>query len=271
MAKRYPVLLAVVVLSGNLGCAIAGRARPPSPPFNEPVTGMEMVYVKGGCYQMGNTFDTGGPEEKPVHEVCVDDFYMGKHEVTQGQWKKIMGSNPSTSNCGDDCPVVNVSWNDAQAFIGQLNSRTGGDGPPASRYRLPTEAEWEYAARSGGKNERYSGRTDDYVDAVAWYYLNADSTPHPVGLKVPTGLGIHDMAGNVWEWTNDRYGSAYYSSSPRDNPTGPSSGDARVLRGGSFRNDDADLRASFRNYLAPDHRSDAKGFRLLRTVPTRKR
>jgi formylglycine-generating enzyme required for sulfatase activity len=267
MARKLWVLLAVTALSGNLGCALlGGRASP----VKDPAAGLELVYVKGGCFPMGNTFASGGPEEKPVHEVCLDDFYIGKFEVTQGQWTAIMGSNPSHhTGCGADCPVEMVSWNDVQEFIGRLNARSVAGGLPPGRYRLPTEAEWEYAARSGGKKERYAGRNDD-IDSIAWHVLNEGAT-HPVGRKAPNGLGIHDMSGNVWEWTGDWYGETSYATSPRDNPTGPASGDRRVLRGGSFVNDAFDLRTSYRNYLPPDYRGFSKGFRLVRAAPARAR
>ncbi|TAN44631.1 MAG: formylglycine-generating enzyme family protein, partial [Nitrospirae bacterium] len=131
-------------------------------------TGIEMVLVKGGCYQMGDTFGDGDSDEKPVHEVCVDDFYIGKFEVTQGQWQAVMGNNPSSfKNCGDNCPVESVSWNDVQEFISRLNKKVPlSKGGTRGLYRLPTEAEWEYAARSGGKREKYAGGDD--VDSVAW-------------------------------------------------------------------------------------------------------
>jgi formylglycine-generating enzyme required for sulfatase activity len=231
----------------------------------------ELVRVKGGCFRMGNPLPIGGPEEKPVHEVCVDDFYIGKLEVTQGQWKRVMGDNPSSDpDCGADCPVDGVSWDDVQVFLGRLNAASGG--PSAGTYRLPSEAEWEYAARSGGKDERFSGRADDDLASVAWHAESEDFRGmRPVGLKAPNGLGLHDMTGNVWEWTNDWYASGYYSSSPRDNPPGPSSGEARVLRGGGFRNDAFDLRTTYRNYLPPGYRGAGKGFRVARTAPAQAR
>jgi formylglycine-generating enzyme required for sulfatase activity len=168
----------------------------------DPTTGMEFVAVPGGCFQMGDTFGDRESDEKPVHQVCVSDFSIGKYEVTQGQWKAVMDSNPSRfSSCGDNCPVESVSWDDAQQFIRRLNKQS------STSYRLPTEAEWEYAARSGGKREKYSGGND--VDAVAWYYGNSAKT-HSVGQKQPNGLGIFDMSGNVWEWCSDWFGG--YSS-----------------------------------------------------------
>lgn len=223
--------------------------------FTDPTTGMEMIFVKGGCYQMGDIFGDGDGDEKPVHEVCVSDFYIGKYEVTQGQWRQIMGSNPSQfSSCGDKCPVESVSWNDAQDFISRLNSRSG------KRYRMPTEAEWEYAARSGGKREKYAGGND--VDAVAWYDSNSGSRTHPVGQKQPNGLGLYDMSGNVWEWCQDWYGGSYYNQSSRDNPGGPSSGSGRVGRGGSWSDTARVLRAASRVRRNPGSRSLRLGFRL---------
>jgi sulfatase modifying factor 1 len=225
-------------------------------------TTMEMVYVRGGCYQMGDIFDDpeGGSEEKPVHEVCVDSFYLGKYEVTQGQWKSVMGSNPSSDkSCGVNCPVDNVSWSDVQDFVLRLNSSSGG-----RAYRLPTEAEWEYAARSGGKSEKYPGSNDD-VDNVAWHNDNAGEISQPVGTRDPNGLGIYDMGGSVWEWTNDWYDSDYYSRSPRNNPSGPSSGIDRAVRGGCRTGEEYNMRTARRNGYTPDTRRPSLGFRLLKT------
>ena len=187
--------------------------------------GIEMVLVKGGCFQMGsNVADEFKNEilksffmgEKPVHEVCLNDFYLGKYEVTQGQWKVVMGNNPSKfQDCGDACPVEQVSWNDAQEFIRKLNQMFG------KNYRLPTEAEWEYAARSGGKKEEYSGTNDRAsVGNYAWYEDNSGKTTHPVGLKSPNGLGIYDMSGNVDEWVNDWLIYSYYGDSPQGQSPG---------------------------------------------------
>ena len=217
---------------------------------------MPMVFVKGGCYEMGDTFGDGNNDEKPVHTVCVDDFYMGKYEVTQWRWKKVMKNNPSYfKSCGYDCPVEQVSWSDVQQFIGKLNNQTG------NHFRLPTEAEWEYTARSGGKNEKYSGGND--VDAVAWYDDNSGDKTHPVGQKQANGLGIYDMSGNVWEWCSDWYDKNYYSSSPRNNPQGPSSGSDRVGRGGSWYSNARNTRAANRSWDRPSYRGSLLGFRLV--------
>jgi formylglycine-generating enzyme len=223
----------------------------------DPTTGMEFVFVKGGCYRMGST--DGGSDEKPVHQVCVSDFSMGKYEVTQGQYAAVMGDNPSSfKQCGPDCPVESVSWNDAQNFIKRLNSKSG------RKYRLPTEAEWEYAARSGGKDEKWAGTSDEgSLGKYAWYDKNSGNMTHRVGLKKANGLGIHDMSGNVWEWCQDWYNEAYYEDSPKDNPPGADIGENRVLRGGFWLNSDSTARAATRYRLKPDYGDRALGFRLV--------
>jgi formylglycine-generating enzyme required for sulfatase activity len=268
-----------MVLSGSLACAVAGgpgkkplpqaaevAAEPEAAPLVVPRAGIELLLVKGGCFQMGNSFEAGGPEEKPVHEVCVDDFYIGRYEVTRDQWEAIMGSAPPSSNpeCGGACPAEMISWDDAQAFLAKLNAGGGGRESLPGSYRLPTEAEWEYAARSGGKRERWAGPGTD-VDSLAWHYQNG-GVPRDGGEKAPNGLGLYDMSGNVWEWTGDWYGETYYSVSPRSNPGGPASGERRVLRGGSAACPPFDLRTTYRNYLPPAYRGAGKGFRLVMTV-----
>jgi len=229
--------------------------------YKDPVTGMEFIFVKGGCYDMGDTFGDGESDEKPVHNVCISDLYMGKYEVTQEQWKTIMDSNPSDfSFCGNTCPVEMISWDDTQEFIQKLNSKTG------KSYRLPTEAEWEYVARSGNKKEKYAGTSSDSdLDSYAWYNSNSYDETHPVGQKKPNGIGLYDMSGNVYEWCQDWFSSDYYRKSPRNNPQGPSSDGNRVLRGGSWLNEQALLRVSDRNDEKPSVRHRRIGFRLLRT------
>ncbi len=282
MSRTRGLPFAVMVLSAHLACAVAGSQGKPLPapveaakttegpeaaPQSIAPDGVEVVFVKGGCFPMGNGFEAGGPEEKPVHDVCVDDFYMGKYEVTRDEWLRVMGTEAPTSNpeCGATCPVDMVSWDDAQAFLARLNAGSAEAAGNARRYRLPTEAEWEYAARSGGKNELYAGAGTD-VDRLAWHFWNG-GVVQEVGLKAPNGLGLHDMSGNAWEWTGDWYGEAYYATSPRMNPTGPSSGERRVLRGGSAACPPFDLRASYRNHLPPGYRGAHKGFRVVMTVP----
>jgi formylglycine-generating enzyme required for sulfatase activity len=266
MAAR-PLTTCAVLLWGALGCAAGGaanRGEAQAPHHKDPTTGMELVQVEGGCYRMGATDDDcdATPEERPAHEVCVDGFSIGKYEVTQGQWKAVMGNNTAaTSTCGaDDCPVDNVSWGEVQQFLAQLNARSG-----AGRFRLPTEAEWEFAARSGGKDEKFAGGKD--LGSVAWYADNSGKINHPVGTKAPNGLGLHDMSGNVWEMTSDWYGATWYSSSPRANPTGPEVGDDHVVRGGCRTGGVANQRTTRRTYINDRTKGSGRGgnvgFRLV--------
>jgi formylglycine-generating enzyme required for sulfatase activity len=221
----------------------------PSDPY-----GIPMVNVPAGCFQMGS--NNGDSDEKPVHRVCLSAFQIGQTEVTQGQWRAVMGNNPSHfSNCGNDCPVEEVSWDDAQDFIRTLNRQTG------QNYRLPTEAEWEYVCRSGGRDETYCG--GDNVDAVAWYDSNSGVKTHRVAQKTANGLGLYDMSGNVWEWVQDWYG-VYPSGSVTD-PQGPSGGSGRVFRGGSWHDDAGRVRSALRYFYVPGLRRRYLGFRLARS------
>lgn len=224
----------------------------------DPTTRMEFVFVQGGCYYMGDNFDDKYVDEKPLHEVCLDDFYIGKYEVTQGEYKKVIGTNPSIFKKGDSYPVENISWPDSQTFIKRLNKQS------SKNYRLPTEAEWEYAARSRGKKERYPGGHS--VDSVAWHEGNSGLATHKVGTKLPNGLGIHDMSGNVTEWCQDWFDMNYYKSSPRDNPKGSSlSGGRRIHRGGSWHQAAMNNRASYRGGCVSDkgHHRGHHGVRLV--------
>ncbi len=222
---------------------------------------IEMVNVPGGCFQMGDFVGDGLKNEKPPHKVCLNEFSISKFTVTQKLWEKIMDNNPSYfKQCGENCPVETVSWNDVQEFIKNLNSRTG------QSYRLPTEAEWEYACRSGGKEEKFCGGNE--LDVVAWYGENSGITLHPVGQNKPNGLGIYDMSGNVWEWVQDFYSPDYYTSSPQENPQGPIGGENHVLRGGSCFDKDAwQLKSTSRNADSPERAVALFGFRLASPVP----
>jgi formylglycine-generating enzyme required for sulfatase activity len=218
----------------------------------------EMVFVEGGTFTMGCTSEQGDAchdNEKPAHHVTLSSFQIGKYEVTQAQWLAVMGNNPSHFNGCDNCPVENVSWNDVQDFIGKLNQLTG------KNYRLPTEAEWEFAARGGNKSKgsKYAGGTD--IGSVAWYSSNSSSKTHAVGQKQANELGIYDMSGNVWEWCEDWHGD--YSSSAQTNPKGPQNGSYRVLRGGSWYISAEICRVSFRGDVSPDDRGFNLGFRLV--------
>lgn len=254
--QLFVVILMVFFSFGILDGPAAADDWPITPP--DPLKPMEMVLVKGGCYKMGDTFGSGAENERPVHEVCVKDFYIGKYPVTQMQWTGTMGTNPSREpNCGLTCPVENVSWNDVQKFIKKLSQRTG------KRYRLPTEAEWEYAARSGGKHEQWAGTSSEKeLGDYAWYYENAAFQTHPVGLKKPNGLGLYDMSGNVWQWTSDWYDEAYYAKSPKNEPRGTATGRTRSLRGGYWGDLPSFVRVARRIGLVPSARGGGYGFRL---------
>jgi formylglycine-generating enzyme required for sulfatase activity len=229
--------------------------------WREPVTGMEFIWVPGGCYQMGCGDWTADCEsdEKPVHDVCVDGFWIGKYEVTQGQYRQVMGVNPSKFGKGDSYPVETVSWLDATHFTKELTSLNGGK----YTFRLPREAEWEYACRSGGRPERYAGGNN--VERAAWYSGNSGGSTHPIGGKEPNGLGIYDMSGNVWEWCEDIYGESAYREHARNNPVYGGGGSDRVIRGGSWFRLPRCVRCAIRHGDAPGFRDGFLGFRLLRT------
>ena len=214
-----------------------------------------MIVVKGGTFQMGATSSHADNDEKPVHNVTLSDYYIGETEVTQELWQAVMGKNPSYSK-GNKKPVEQVSWNDCQEFIKKLNQLTG------KNFRLPTEAEWEYAARGGNKSLDYKYSGSGIVGSIAWCDGNSGSKTHDVKTKQANELGIYDMSGNVWEWCQDWYDSGYYSSSPVNNPTGPTSGSRRVLRGGSWYGYARNCRVSSRNNYYPDFSSDSLGLRL---------
>ena len=223
------------------------------------VKGVEfkMIKVEGGTFSMGATSEQGRDaydSEKPVHSVTLSDYYVGETEVTQELWEAVMGSNPSYFKGYNQRPVESVSWNDCQEFIKKLNQLTG------KEFRLPTEAEWEYAARGGKYSKdyvyKYSGSNNAYE--VAWY--DGNSGTHPVKTKKANELGLYDMSGNVWEWCNDRYGD--YQSYSQTNPTGPSEGVDRVLRGGGWGSDDRSVRVSIRFYYSPGGRHYYYGLRL---------
>ncbi len=218
---------------------------------------IEMVKVEAGSFNMGATPEMQAPYEveKPVHRVTLtNNYYIGKYEVTQALWQAVMGSNPSYFK-GDDLPVEQVSWNDCQDFISKLNAMTG------KRFRLPSEAEWEYAARGGKKSRGYQYSGSNTLGDVAWYEGNSGSKTHAVGTKQPNELGIYDMTGNVLEWCQDWYDS--YSSSPQTNPTGAVSGSFRVLCGGSWGNSAGYCRSSCRGSNTPGSRNNFLGLRLV--------
>jgi formylglycine-generating enzyme required for sulfatase activity len=212
------------------------------------------VRISAGEFMMGST--NGVDDEQPVHRVRISrEFEMGKYEVTQAQWEAVMGNNHSRFE-GPDLPVEQVSWNDAQEFINKLNQSDN-----KYQYRLPTEAEWEYAARAGSTGD-YAGD----LDAMAWYYINSGNTTHPVGQKQANAWGLYDMHGNVWEWVRDWYDSGYYAQSPGADPRGPSSGSSRVSRGGGWGSLARNCRSAVRSSGSPVLRYYYLGLRLVRTA-----
>ena len=216
-----------------------------------------MVYVPGGTFTMGATSEQGSEAEsyeKPTHSVTLSSYYICKYEVTQALWRAVMGSNPSNFK-DDNLPVEYVSWDDCQTFINRLNSYTG------RNFRLPTEAEWEFAARGGNYSRHYKYSGSNYISDVAWYDGNSGNRTHPVGTKQANELGLYDMSGNVWEWCSDWYGS--YSSYSQNDPTGPNSGSNRVLRGGGWYIIAGGCRSSYRGCRTPGDRYRDLGFRLV--------
>ena len=217
----------------------------------------EMVKIPGGTFQMGS--NDGDDDERPVHRVSIPAFEMGKYEVTQQQWREVMGSNPSVIKNCDTCPVENVSWDDVQAFLKALNQKIGGN------YRLPSEAEWEYACRGGGRQQKYCGGNNN-PESLAWYDANSGYKTHPVGQKQPNALGLYDMSGNLREWVEDCWNGSY-SGAPADGSAW-TRGDchSRVNRGGSWYNHPVRLRSANRFRHKPDNRDDLQGFRLAQDL-----
>ena len=230
---------------------------------------MKMIWVEGGDFLMGCTSEQSdcGADEQNVRRVTVDGFYIGMLEVTQSQWEKVVGitisqqrnkkgADYSLQGVGSDYPMYYVSWDEAMEFCRLLSNKTG------LTYTLPTEAQWEYAARGGNKNEgaKYAGT--NMIDAVAWYSNNSGSTTHIVGSKRANALGIYDMSGNVWEWCKDWYANSY-ASYYTNNPTGPSSGTYRVIRGGGWSSNNPSCRIADRDNRSYDYRGSNLGFRVV--------
>jgi formylglycine-generating enzyme required for sulfatase activity len=220
---------------------------------------MTFALVPAGEFRMGST--DGRDNAQPRHTVRISQpFYLGVHTVTQGQWEAVMGNNPSQFKGDSNRPAETVSWEDVQAFIDRLNAREG-----HTRYRLPTEAEWEYAARASSTTVYCFGDDPRQLGECAWYGKNAYSQTHPVGTLQPNAWGLYDMHGNVWEWVQDWYGK--YTAETVTDPQGPAWGSDRVIRGGSWLHDAGACRSACRFDVAPGYRSDRHGFRLLRTAP----
>jgi formylglycine-generating enzyme required for sulfatase activity len=227
------------------------------PIFTEVVNDIifKMIAIESGTFLMGS--NDGDADERPVRNVTLNGFYMGQTEVNQSLWKAVMSSNPSDFK-GDNLPVEQVSWDDVQIFLGKLNKRTG------KNYRLPTEAEWEYAAGGGEKNRtKFAGTNNESnLGLYAWYDFNSNDKTHALGIKEPNQLGLYDMSGNVWEWCSDWYDKEYHANSSQYNPKGRSSDSRHVIRGGSWYGNPASCRVAYRGRDTSDSRSNGLGFRL---------
>ena len=223
---------------------------------------MKFVLIPAGTFTMGSSLDEPGRnDDEKQHEVRISKpFYLQATEVSQGQWKKVMGDNPSKfKNCGDDCPVENVYWEDAQKFIRKLNQMES-----TNKFRLPTEAEWEYACRAGTETAYSFGDKMDKLGEYGWYLDNSERLTHPGGEKKPNAWGLYDMHGNVQEWCQDWYGD--YSSNLVIDPKGPDKGYQRVLRGGSWSSSSRLVRSGLRSRSSPRHRINTRGFRVARDL-----
>ncbi len=271
----FLMAMGVSMLGGQMGYAADGVLR------NS--IGMSFVLIPAGSFMMGSADDVpdAATDEKPQHRVTISRaFYLGKFEVTQAQWEVVMGSGSfsrSRSNDFYNLPGMaqrltgpgnpaTVSWNDAQEFIRRLNQKEGHD-----RYRLPTEAEWEYAARAGTNSAYSFGNDAGDLGRYAWYGEDFETgATHPVGQKEPNDWGLHDVHGNVWEWVQDWYDARYYASSPTVDPRGPQTGSRRVVRGGSWHQSATSWRSAFRRQYDPDYRGISIGFRLALSVAQEK-
>jgi formylglycine-generating enzyme required for sulfatase activity len=241
--------------------ALSALAQAKQPAWREPSTGMEFLWVPGGCYPMGDTFGAQASDEKPVHEVCLDGFWLGKHPVTQAQWTAIMENNPSRFTGDAKNPVDSISWEDAKRFVVKLNAQSKG----GASFRLPTEAEWEYACRSGGRHEMHPGGLE--AGKVAWFAANSGGATHAVGTREPNGLGLYDMGGNVFQWVEDMYEKDAYARHARNNPL-HTTGWGRVARGGYWGGEVNSVRCTFRCYQSDRCKPASTGVRLVRVAPT---
>jgi len=253
-ARRIP--------QGKAGCpecqADETAEKPQPSNFVDPICGLEMVLIPGGTFEMGDLSGDGVESERPVHQVTLGVFYIGRYQVTQAQWRHLVSENPSRFH-GSDLPVEQVTWDDACAFARQLTQAHSG----RFRFDLPTEAQWEFAARSGGKPELYAGGDD--IGKLAWYEDNSGSRTRPVGTKAPNGLGLFDMSGNVWEWCRDTFEADAYARHATNNPIVEANGSDRVIRGGSWNLDAWSARCARRFSFRADLFGAGLGFRLAMT------
>ncbi len=241
-------------------CASQLPREPKLPRVLQNSLGMEFVLIPAGEFLMGSGWRQN---EMPVHRVEMSQpFYLGTYEVTQAQWEAVRGNNPSRFRGDPTRPVENVSWEDVHEFIRLLNAREG-----STTYRLPTEAEWEYAARAGTTTTLSFGDDPSQLGLYAWFSHNSSPETHPVGHRQPNAWGLYDMHGNVWEWVHDWYERDYYQYSPAIDPRGPLLGTNRVLRGGAWSVDAEACRSASRSVWHPGYRNNDLGFRVLRAAP----
>lgn len=245
---------AAVSPAGGVGAVEGARL------VSDPVTDMPFLWVPGGEFVMGDFAGDGAQDERPPHRVRLDGFWLGRHPVTQREWELVMGGNPAHCRQGPRHPVEQVSWSDALEFIARLNRLSG------KSYCLPTEAQWEYAARGGGREELWTAVGQVPVDEHAWYGTNAGGHSREVETRAPNALGLYDMSGNVWEWCADWYAADWYAASPVDNPVGPATGSKRVMRGGGWSSGRLALRTTRRCGGRPESRMINVGFRLALAV-----
>jgi len=267
------VVLVVLVALGSVAVATAAEpkeagSKTKSPPKELTVdlgkgVKLEMVLIPAGEFLMGSpdSDKDADKDEKPQHKVRITKpFYLGKYQVTQEQWEAVMGGNPSHFKDPKN-PVETVSWDDCQKFLDKLNAKVGG-----GKFRLPSEAQWEYACRAGSTTKYCFGDDASKLGEYAWYGKNSGNTTHPVGEKKPSGWGLYDMHGNVWEWCLDWYEDGYYKESPVDDPTGAATGSIRVLRGGGWGDPAGYCRSAYRAYRAPGFRRIILGLRVSRVL-----
>jgi len=245
-----------VNISGDKSlAAIAYKAGLESPLRRAGYRTLDMVLIPAGTFQMGDASDQGEPTERPVHTVTISrPFYIGRYEVTQGQWLEVMGSNPAYFTGDLQRPVEQIDWDHCQEFLAAVQAEWG------LPVRLPTEAEWEYACRAGTTTDFYYGDDAGVFGNYAWYLDNAAASTHAVGQKLPNAWGLYDMLGNVWEWCGDWYGP--FTGAPVTDPTGPATGTERILRGGAFHSPAAYSRCSARGFITPDSRWNSFGLRM---------
>jgi formylglycine-generating enzyme required for sulfatase activity len=274
------VALVVLVALGSLGLAAAKESKEAAGETKDPPkeltldlgkgVKLELVRIPAGEFMMGSpdADKAASDVEKPRHRVRISKpFYLGKYMVTQEQWEAVMGNHPSNFQ-GPKNPVEQVSWDDCQQFLGKLNARFSRQPqaplPDEGKFRLPSEAQWEYACRAGSTTQFYFGDDEKQLGQYAWYGENSGRKTHPVGEKKPNAWGLYDMHGNVWEWCQDWHDGGYYAKSPADDPTGPATGSDRVIRGGSWSLVAALCRSSCRFFYPPGFRFSRVGFRVAR-------